>query len=115
MRYKLLGIQEKETVCDYCHKRAITKAFTVLDTDTGDTLDFGSQCIKKALGVSVVTKLKKDYFEQLQRQAEERYAKSLNQVRYLRSIGKDDEADKLRKEAEKQDTEDYMYRHAIIK
>ena len=50
-RYKLLGIEESEWTCEFCHKMHINRCFTVRDLDSGDVMRFGSSCIRKALGI----------------------------------------------------------------
>ena len=50
-RYELLGKEELGWICDFCGKKEISICYTVLDNKTGQTLRFGSTCIRKALGV----------------------------------------------------------------
>lgn len=50
-KYKLLGTEDMEWVCDFCGKKEISVCYTVEDTQTGMILRFGSSCIRKALKI----------------------------------------------------------------
>ena len=51
MKFKLLGKEELETVCQFCNKKQIGISYTV-ETEDGEIKRFGSTCIKKALKIS---------------------------------------------------------------
>ena len=52
-RYKFLGTENIDCICDYCGKQEISKAFIVEDLENGRILKFGSTCIKKALDITM--------------------------------------------------------------
>lgn len=51
-KYTLLGKDEGSAICQFCHKKEISKLFIVQDNDSGEILYFGSTCIHKALKIS---------------------------------------------------------------
>lgn len=51
-RYKFLGSEEKDSICQFCGKKEIARTFYVKDTESDEVLEFGSVCLKKALGIS---------------------------------------------------------------
>jgi hypothetical protein len=75
MKYKLLGKEELDWVCEFCGKKEISFCFTVQDMETGDIKRFGSVCIKKALKITskelkdeikvLVSDIKKEYNNQI--------------------------------------------------
>jgi hypothetical protein len=52
-RYKFLGTENIDCICDYCGRQEISKAFIVEDLENGRILKFGSTCIKKALDITM--------------------------------------------------------------
>ena len=52
-RYKFLGTEQIDCICDFCGRQEIAKAFIVEDLENGRILKFGSTCIKKALDITM--------------------------------------------------------------
>ena len=53
-KYRLVDVFEGQMICEFCGKKEISRIFAVEDMDTGAVKNFGSSCIKKALGVKAV-------------------------------------------------------------
>ena len=51
MKYKLLGKEELECVCQFCNKKQIGISF-VVECEDGEIKRFGSSCVKKALKIT---------------------------------------------------------------
>ena len=64
-RYRFLGMEEMDCICDFCGRRQITKAFIVEDLENGRILKIGSTCIKKALNITM-REIKEEFSKHLE-------------------------------------------------